>query len=255
MADPENQPELSQHLSRIETLWTVLFDAHGSSVPTVTAAQERLLRRYSGAVYRYLFAVLRDANAADELAQEFALNFLRGSFKGAAPEKGRFRDYVKASLFNLIRGYHRQRQRHQGGIDVADAEPEAAGPAPGDDQAFVQGWRDEMLARSWAALLEYETETGRLYHTMLKYRASNPDTRAAEMAEIFTRKLGKTFTQANVRQLIHRAREKFGDLLIDEVAQSLQSADLELIEQELIDLGLHSYCGDALQRRAESGQH
>ena len=50
------------------------------------AADDRwvtLLQRYQGVVYRYLLGSLRDADAADELFQEFALRCLQGP--SAAP--------------------------------------------------------------------------------------------------------------------------------------------------------------------------
>ena len=47
-------------------------------------AQLRLLLDYSGAVSRYLLGALRDNEAADELAQEFAVRFIRGDFRGVS---------------------------------------------------------------------------------------------------------------------------------------------------------------------------
>ena len=61
-----------------------------------------LVLRYGGAVHRYLLASLRDVDAADELAQEFALRFLRGDFKNADPGKGRFRDFLKRAVYRLM---------------------------------------------------------------------------------------------------------------------------------------------------------
>ncbi|MBV8265921.1 MAG: hypothetical protein JO252_06210, partial [Planctomycetaceae bacterium] len=52
------------------------------------------------------------------------------------------------------------------------------------------------------------------------------------------------------RQALHRARERFADLLIDQVANTLGDSD---VEQELIDLGLIDYCRPALRRRARGG--
>jgi hypothetical protein len=69
------------------------------------------------------------------------------------------------------------------------------------------------------------------------------------MAARLGARLGRPLTAAGVRQTLRRAREKFSDLLLDEVAHSLQTADPGAVEQELIDLGLLSYCQDALQRR------
>jgi RNA polymerase sigma-70 factor (ECF subfamily) len=245
-----SQDELHQHLSRISTMWTALFQAHRGSERAIASAQELLLERYSGAVYRYLWAVLGDPHAADELAQEFALRFLKGSFKGASPEKGRFRDYVKAVLFNLIRDHHKRQKRREQGLDLELHEPADDASTDGDVQEFLNGWREELLARTWEALAQYEKETGKLYHTTLNYRTRNSDTSSADMARVFTERFGRPFTAAGVRQTTHRAREKFGDFLVAEVARSLEATDTETIEQELIDLGLHSYCQDAVKRWA-----
>ena len=43
-------------------------------------------------------------------------------------------------------------------------------------------------------------------------------------------------------------------MLIEEVAGSLGAADLEAVEQELIDLGLLTYCQDALAKRKGQGK-
>jgi RNA polymerase sigma-70 factor (ECF subfamily) len=240
------EKEIHEHLSRISTMWTVVFQAHRGSAQTVALAQEKLLERYCGAVYRYLVGVLRDVHAADELAQEFALNFVKGNFKGADPERGRFRDYVKTALFNLIRRHHRQQKKQ-----AVPLEPEMEPAAADSDQAdqdFLNRWRDELLARTWEALAQQEQQTGQLYHTMLDYRTKHPDIASAQMAETMSARLKKKFTAAAVRQIIHRAREKFADLLIEEVARSLSTSDKDKIEQELGDLGLLSYCQDALKR-------
>src|SRR5437868_15369064 len=103
--------ELSQRLSRIDTLWTMLLRAHGGEPGAVQDAQCKLLERYRGAVYRYLLGAVRDADAAEELAQEFALRFVRGDFRRASPDRGRFRSYLKTALIHLVTDYHRARQR------------------------------------------------------------------------------------------------------------------------------------------------
>src|SRR5207244_1246290 len=90
------------HLSRISTAWTMVVRAHGIAADAAVVAQHALMDRYHRAVYRYLLGALRDADAADELFQEFAYRFLSGSLRGADPERGRFRDFVKGVLFHLI---------------------------------------------------------------------------------------------------------------------------------------------------------
>ena len=62
-----------RHLSRIETLWSVVRQAHDDGSEVARTAQDELLERYGGAARRYLLAALREENAADEVFQEFAL--------------------------------------------------------------------------------------------------------------------------------------------------------------------------------------
>ncbi len=60
-----------------------------------------------------------------------------------------------------------------------------------------------------------------------------------------------TTTIGSPGQTLHRAREKFADMLLDEVIQSLDNPNRETLENELIELGLLEYCKPALERRAE----
>jgi hypothetical protein len=55
-------------------------------------------------------------------------------------------------------------------------------------------------------------------------------------------------TAAGVRQALHRARQKFADLLLEEVAQSVEDPTPEHLERELVELGLFDYCRPALER-------
>jgi DNA-directed RNA polymerase specialized sigma24 family protein len=75
-----DETAINEHLSRIATVWSELARAHGPR-EEAAAAQQALLQRYCGAIYRYLVGAVRDPDAAAELCQEFALRFLRGDFK------------------------------------------------------------------------------------------------------------------------------------------------------------------------------
>jgi hypothetical protein len=60
---------------------------------------------------------------------------------------------------------------------------------------------------------------------------------------------GRQWTDVAARQLLHRSRNLFADLLVDEVARSLGDTAHDKLEQELIELDLLSYCQAALHRR------
>jgi RNA polymerase sigma-70 factor (ECF subfamily) len=233
-------------LSRIQTYWTVVGRAH-EATPEAEAARDQLLRRYGKAVHRYLLGALRDHEAADELAQEFALRFVRGDLHRADPERGRFRDFVKGVLFHLIAHHHRRRRRDLGPLPEG-AEPAAPAAAPEADAAFLDSWRAELLDRAWKALAAHEQSAGQPYHAVLRFRVEHPELRSAEMAEGLGAPLGRPVTAVWVRQTLHRARDKFADLLVHEVLQTLRSPTADQLEEELIDLGLLEYCRPAVDR-------
>jgi hypothetical protein len=57
-----------------------------------------------------------------------------------------------------------------------------------------------------------------------------------------------------VRQALHRVREKFADLLLDAVAQTLDTPTAEQLEEEVLTLGLYIYCRPgAVDPRRNSG--
>jgi DNA-directed RNA polymerase specialized sigma24 family protein len=234
-------------LSRISTLWTIVAHAKGGPGEAVRAAQQELMRRYGRAVHRYLLGALRNSDAADELAQEFALSFLRGQCKGADPERGRFRDFLKGTLSHLIAAYYR-RQAATAKPLPADGVNLAATSTESDDRQFVESWRDELLARTWEALARIQNETGQPLHAVMSFRIKHPDLRSSRMAEQLSVELDRPVTADWVRQTLHRGREKFADLLLSEVADTLQDPTLQNLEEELADLGLLSYCQTALKR-------
>jgi RNA polymerase sigma factor (sigma-70 family) len=245
-----NHPSSDQRLSRLETLWSLVDRAHRGSAEAATEARRLVLERYGGAVRRYLQGGVRDEQAAEELLQEFALRFLRGDLRNADPRRGRFRDLLKAVLFHMIADHHKQRQRRPGPllIELAASEGERT-PLTESDEIFLASWRDELLARAWQALAEVERQTGKPVYAVLRFRADHPDLPSAQMAERLGEQLGRPLTPANARQLLHRAREKFADLLLEEVAQSLADPTPEELEEELVHIDLLEYCRPALDRR------
>lgn len=247
--EPEDRDD---RLSRITTQWSVVFQAHNGSPEEVTQAQTELMLRYAGAIHRYLMGILRDEHAVEELDQEFAVRFLRGDFHRADPTRGRFRDFVRRALRNLMIDYVRRRKRipRQIGDDVP--EPIDTSPEQDLDREFLKSWRQELLNRAWVALEEFEKSSGRPYYTVLRAKVDDPKLRSHEIAERLAVKLDRPGLNGSwVRQTLLRAREQFVRRLIDEVAASLPDPDLRDIEAELAELDLLHYCEPVLNRRKE----
>ena len=230
----------ADRLTEIPTRWDEVRIAQAGPAKQAQDAREALCRRYTGAARRYLLAAIDDPATAEDLTQEFALAVLEGKIQRADPQHGRFRDYIKGILFHLVSQY-RRRQKKQPSSSPAGLEEYMDSRTAGD-KLFDQSWRDELLARAWAGLAEAQPD----YFTVHHFRAAHPDMPADEMATELAPQLGKAVTAENVRQILHRARKVFADLLLREVSQSLANPTVEAVQQELYDLELASYFRNAL---------
>ncbi|APZ95801.1 RNA polymerase sigma factor [Fuerstiella marisgermanici] len=240
-----------QRISRIETLWSVVRTAQGDDSMDSRTAMQQMLDRYGTAIRRYLLGATRDEDLADELFQEFALRFLTGKYSSADAERGRFRSFLKTILFRLVAEHHRKKGRDKA-VAMGSQFPEVADDAAtgeSDDGEFNRLWSDELLKKSWAALQKLEERTGRPLFTVMQVKVENPTLRSPEIAELVSERTGKELSTGNARVILHRAREQFAELLVDEVEQSLDTTDVDRIREELTDLNLLSYCKPALERR------
>ena len=104
-----------------------------------------------------------------------------------------------------------------------------------------------MTAR--AALAAHQQRTGQPFHEVFRLRIDHPELTSAQMADQLSKQLGRPVKDGYVRQVLHRARDKYVDLLLDELAASLHEPTAEQLEQELIVLGLLDYCREGLRRR------
>jgi RNA polymerase sigma factor (sigma-70 family) len=234
----------NDHLSWISTSWSLLRQAHEAAEDEAAAARQLLFERYGGAVRRFLTAVLCDSDAAEELTQEFAVELVRGGFRGANPERGRFRDYVKSSLIHLV-GKHRRRKRRRPQL-LSPENPALTelALAEDNDRNFDRHWRAQLLARAWEAL----AQTNQDFYVVLRFRVEHPEMRSEQMAKQLESRVGRLLNAAAVRQTLRRARERFALLLLDAVAHSLLTPSPERIEDELAALDLLEYCRDVIAR-------
>jgi RNA polymerase sigma-70 factor (ECF subfamily) len=210
----------------------------------VAGARQQLLTCYAAPARRYLLGALRDPDAADELSQEFALRFLRGDFAGADPQRGRFRNFLKGVLSHLVCDFCRRKKPRQ----LSDGVPEPVAPEADLDREFLDGWREALMDRAWSRLNQLQCQTGKPLYDVLQLRARNPGLRSTQIAESLGAMLGKPVSADLARQMLHRARAKFTDILLEEVAQTLELAGADQLEEELLDIGLLEYCRGALER-------
>lgn len=238
--------DAASRLSRLSTDWGIFQQAHAGAGVEVRAAQELLVRRYGGPARRYLKRVVGDADpdAVDDLFQEFAVALVGGGLRGADPAHGRFRDYVKTVLRNLVARHHAKRRRRPQTARAAADGGELKGVAAPDPREDIldEEVRAEFLARAWDALRD-AWPSG---YTVLRLKAENPRLGSEEMAAALTRDPARPVTPVGVRQTLHRARKQLARLLVDEVGRSVADPTPDAVRRELADLDLLEYCKPAL---------
>ncbi len=241
MSDQDDQ----SRIDGISTHWTVVSGAHDGFADEAMALRSQLLHRYRGAVYRYLLSLVRDDDVAEELSQEFALKFLQGGFHKADRNRGRFRDYVKASVINLVRTHHRSRLKAPGPLpeNIPSAQY-SIGDISDDGEDFERQWRQELLDQTWASLKRDRP----VYYRLLRLRLNAPDLTSAELAAQYTEKHSAPMTAPNVRKTLERAHRHFADLMVQDVAAGLVSPTPDDLKRELTALDLLKYCRPAVDR-------
>jgi RNA polymerase sigma factor (sigma-70 family) len=233
-----NQDAPSQRLSNISTLWTLFRQAHDGAGEAAIAARNRLVERYSDAVYRYLLGALRDADAALELRQKFCLRFLQGAFRRADPAQGRFRDYAKTALRNLMNDDHREQKKRPGPLSSDSPAPPAPGPELDVECDLTECLRQELVTRAWNELAAKYP----IGQALLQALERDPELRPSELAAELSARFNRSFSAGNLRQIRNRARARLANLILKEVLHSLEEPTEEELVEELRELRLLSYC-------------
>lgn len=224
-------------IDAIPTSWSLIREAHGDR-SQVDQARHDFVLRYSPAIRAYVKAIMQHDPQSDEVAQDIVVKMLQGSLSGADPNRGRFRDFLKVVVRNMVRNYwSRENRRRSTDVEVNDLQLEEESNIEDSWDGF---WRDELLKQTWQAMeADEQKKPGNLGFTILKLRAEFPEANSEQLAEQLGKRLGKPVRPDALRQKLRRARLQFAEHLLLEVAAGLEASDVANVEAELIDLGLY----------------
>jgi len=221
----------------LTTQWSMVLAAGDSAAAGSYEALNDLCSQYWYPVYA--FARRRGASVEDaqDQVQGFFSHLLeRGTLKGADPERGRFRSFLLGA-FKLYLSDERNRaaaQKRGGGssalpLDLEGAEDRyrlEAEPAEAPDRLFARRWALELLAHA-RRRLEEEIAAGRNpERRRLAAFLTDPD--GAPYREVAA-ELG--MSEAAVKVAVHRLRQRYGAILREEVARTVE--DPERVDDEL----------------------
>jgi len=221
------------------THWSVVVAAGGSDTTGARQALARLCQTYWYPLYAYVRRRGLSPPDAEDLTQEFFARFLEHGWVAQADrDKGRFRTFLLSALNHLLANeWHKARAQKRGGgaallpLEFDQAETRYS-REPADnatpEQHFERRWATTLLETVVHRLrLEYEQEA-----KAALFAALHPcllGDRASQAYDQLGKDLG--LSVAAVKSAVHRLRQRYRQLLRDEIAQTVAAPDE--VEDEL----------------------
>jgi RNA polymerase sigma factor (sigma-70 family) len=221
------------------THWTVVLEAGDSESPEAQRAISQLCRIYWYPLYAYVRRQGYEVHQAQDLTQEFFAHLLsHRSFRGLDRQKGRFRSWLLASLENFLAKEWRDAHRLKRGGNATILSLDAMDPEdryqlePSDnssaDRVYERRWALTVVEQALTRLRAEFESAGRLpMFQQLQPLLTDPGAK-----EIYAQVAAAlNMTPGAVKVAVCRMRQRYGEILRQEVAQTV--ARPEDVEAEL----------------------
>ena len=221
------------------THWSVVVTAGQGDSPPARRALETLCRAYWSPIYVYVRRKGYGPDDAQDLTQEFFAQLIaKEHLRLADREKGKFRTFLLATLdYFLAHEWSRAHRQKRGGqfsfISLDQQAPEERyrlEPADNDtpEKRFLRQWALTVLKQAMSRL-EGECEAngkGALFREVRNLLSGERD--GSAYAEIGRR---LALSEGAVRVAVHRLRQRYGELLRGEIAQTVNGP--EEVDEEM----------------------
>ena len=213
------------------TRWSIVAATHDPAAESVRRALSQLCEQYWFPVYGFVRSKGYTAEDASDLTQSFFVEVLqRGVFQSADAQRGKLRSYLLKSIQNHLISSHRTEQstKRQPANRIVSINL-----LSGEQRLLCQAYKDESPERifdlDWAMQLLQQTMTRLQNETREKWGRVQtdlitkfllPEPGDPTLSSIANR-IEISETALKVR--IHRLRRRYGEILRDEIAQTLES--------------------------------
>ena len=221
------------------THWSIVLAAANQASPNSQEALARLCETYWYPLYAYARRRGHGPPEAEDLTQEFFSRLLEKEYlAGITQEGGKFRSFLLTALKRFLANQweRAQAQKRGGGITIAsvnETDAESRYQVEPADEATPE----QLFERRWALTL-----LDQVFHRLQgEYRSSGKtelfdrlqvflsgDQRLIPYAEVGT-SLG--MSEGAVKVAVHRLRKRYGELLREEIAQTVSSP--QEVDEEL----------------------
>jgi RNA polymerase sigma-70 factor (ECF subfamily) len=212
------------------TRWSLVIAAGARETPEARQALEQLCTHYWTPLYAFVRHLGHAAEEARDIVQSFLLDLLeRNALQVANPAQGRFRSFLLGCLKHFL-SHHREREltwkRGHGKMQFSlHTEEGEARYQPHCREAepavvFDRAWMSTVLQHVLDRLRRTMPEGERAYQERLLPGLYDPK---CVNYQAVASEYGKT--EEAVRQAVSRLRKKYRELLMEEIGNTVSSAD------------------------------
>jgi RNA polymerase sigma-70 factor (ECF subfamily) len=224
------------------THWSVVLAAREPDAPRAAAALDKLCRTYWPPLYAYIRREGYGMEDAQDLTQEFLSRLVHKEWLNHLhDQRGKFRSFLLTFLKHFL-SHERDRAnalKRGGGqiwisLDACEAEErDALGPVDGlsADQIFDRRWARAVMDEAAGRLREEYVKRGKA-ELFEQLKNLQPGEHANRSYSEIGAALG--LTEQAMKNAVHSFRRRYGELLRDEIAQTVDAPGE--VEAEVRDL-------------------
>lgn len=241
MLPESSDPNPAQAARFEQTRWSIVVTAADGDSTKARKALTHLCETYWYPLYAFVRREGHSAHDAQDLTQEFFARLIeKRKLAGLVREKGKFRSFLLTAMNNFLtdewkRAEAQKRGAHQIiSLDAAQAETRYR-LEPADtltpEKIFAKNWALTLLKVVYERLQKEFSDDGKAAQFEALSFALTGDKSAVPYAELSAK---LSMSESAVKVAVHRLRQRYREVLRDEVGQTVDSP--EEIEAELRDL-------------------
>lgn len=222
------------------THWSVVASAGREVSEASSAALEKLCRAYWYPLFVYVRRRGYREEQAKDLTQSFFAQLIRRNFlSDANPARGRFRTFLLTAMRNFLANEwdHAQAVKRGGEVEFISLDQahleDARTYDPGHDvtpeRLYERRWAEAVLAKVLESLrAEFDGHSVKRFDVLKGFLTEEKGTSSYADA---ARSLG--ISPQAVKSAVHRLRQRWRELMREEIAHTVQAATSQEIDDEI----------------------